>query len=122
MRNDIAFGSGPGSYTSVSPITIPLGLQFRRLGPILSPHNFFIGTLGDLGIPGLLCTLFILAYVIVYLPLAHGGRFAMAGAAVGVTTVVQGMGETMDVATGGITWFLLSLFLVSHLRERSALE
>ncbi|MFO1220332.1 MAG: O-antigen ligase family protein [Burkholderiaceae bacterium] len=119
LEHDPAFGMGPGSYTSVSPLTVPIALKFVSMGAIFSPHNFFIGTLGDLGLPGLACVVCMLLYVAVYLPLHFGDRFAFACAGVGVSTIVQGAGETLDVATGGATWFLLSLFLACHLHERA---
>lgn len=111
-------GGGPGSFTNVSPLTTSLALELRSVGRIFSPHNFLIGTYGDLGLPGLLYTVGLFGYLTTVLPLRHEGRFAVACAFVGTTTMLHGMGETLDAAASGIGWFLLALFWVCHLIEK----
>jgi O-antigen ligase len=107
------FGAGPGSFTGPSPITIKLALELRALGSIFSPHSFLLGTWGELGLPGLAYTAFLFFYLAVVLPMRSASRFAVVLAAVAATTMLQGMGETLDVGNAGPTWFLLGLLMVA---------
>jgi O-antigen ligase len=115
-------GAGPGAFTNVSPLTVPLALELRAMGSIFSPHSYLLGTLGDLGVPGLVYTLLLFGFLTVWLPLRSQGRFALACAAVGAVTLLQGIGETNDAAAAGISWFLLGLFWVAHVLEQSPRE
>jgi O-antigen ligase len=115
IRSVLVLGAGPGSFTAISPVTVKLAFELRAIGSIFSPHNFMLGTLGDLGILGLTYTIVLFAFFAVVLPLRSDCTFAWCCAAVSVVTMLHGMGETLDAGTAGITWFLLSLLWTAHL-------
>ena len=121
IRHVFWMGAGPGNVTTVSPFTANLSLELRAHGSIFSPHSFYIGTLGDIGIAGLVYTLLLLGYFVLWLPLSDRGPFTLACAAVAVATMIGGLGETLDAAAPGSTWFLLALFWMGHYPSRSAL-
>ncbi len=114
IRHILWLGAGPGNLTSLSPLTAKLSLELRAHGSISSPHSFYIGTLGDLGLGGLLYTLALFAFFTLWLPLSHRGPFTLACAAVGLATLIGGLSETMDAAAPGSTWFFLAIFWTGH--------
>jgi exopolysaccharide production protein ExoQ len=114
IRHVLWLGAGPGNVTTPSPFTAKLSLELRAHGSIFSPHSFYIGTLGDIGLGGLLYTLLLFGFLTFWLPLRHQGPFTLPAAAVGLATLIGGLSETMDAAQPGSTWFFLALFWTSH--------
>lgn len=108
MQPYMALGAGPGSFTRMSPITINIVYELR-MGNVFNAHSFLLGTLGDLGIPGLLATLWLFGWLGVVVPLRSLSPWALAGAAVSASTMLHGLAEALDAASMGISWFLLAL-------------
>jgi len=77
IRHVVWLGAGPGNVTTVSPFTAHLALELRAHGSIFSPHSFYIGTLGDIGIGGLVYTLLLFGYLVLWLPLSDRGIYTL---------------------------------------------
>lgn len=118
IKDVMWLGAGPGNVTTPSPFTAKLALGLRAYGSIFTPHSFYIGTLGDLGVLGLVYTLALFAYLTLWLPLHDRGPFTISTAAVGAATLIGGLGETLDAAAPGSTWFLMSLGWIGYCRQR----
>lgn len=109
MLKSPLLGEGPGAFTGLSPITVPLAYQLRGWGLILTPHNMFLGVFGDSGVLGLACFLGLMIYLGVVVPLKHDTPWSNALAGVVWVSLVQGLVETHDTFGGGPTWFLATL-------------
>lgn len=120
IRHVFWLGAGPGNVTTVSPFTAHLSLELRAHGSIFSPHSFYIGTLGDIGIGGLVYTLLLFGYLVLWVPLSDRGIYTLGVAAVGFATLVGGLGETLDAAAPGSTWFLMAMFWMGHVLHNQA--
>ena len=118
IRNFLWLGVGPGNVTDVSPVTVKLWMRLRTHGSIFTPHSFYIATLGDIGLPGLLYTMGLMLFLTLWLPLRDRGPFSLGAAAVGSAALLGGLGETLDAAKPGFTWFALALFWMGYCLER----
>jgi O-antigen ligase len=117
MSNTLWFGQGPGAYTGISPLTAPLAIKLQSLGAIYTPHNTYLGVLGDSGLFGLVTFSAVLSYTTVIVPLSTKQPLAIMGAAIGFLILAHGVVETHDVFSPGIGWFLLALARALTLRD-----
>jgi O-antigen ligase len=111
-------GEGPGAYSSLSPFTAPLAAKLQSLGNIVTPHNVFLGVLGDTGLFGLCTFMLIMGYLTIVLPLYRPGRGAWMCAAVGFQILSHGLVETHEVLSPGLGWFLLMLSYTVSCKEQ----
>ncbi len=102
-------GEGPGSYTSISPLTLPLANRLIDQGMIVTPHSSFLGAFGDAGLLGLLTFAGALLYVGAIAPNRRPEPGLIASAAVAFLMVFHGLVETHEVLNAGFGWFLLIL-------------
>jgi O-antigen ligase len=102
-------GEGPGAYTTLSPLTAPLAQRLAYLGAILTPHNIYLGVIGDTGLFGLIIFLCTLIYLATILPLRLRGQGTLMCAVVGFLILAHGMVETHEILIPGPGWFLLML-------------
>lgn len=110
-------GQGPGAYSGLSPLTVPLAAQLTSLGTIVTPHNVFLGVLGDTGLFGLVIFIITVFYLALVLPLTRPGKATMMCASVGFLIMAHGMVETHEVLLPGLGWFLLILSYSIALKE-----
>lgn len=100
-------GDGPGAYTGLSPLTLPLANKLSYLGTIVTPHNVYLAVLGDTGLFGLLAYLSAMLYLTLVRPLSRPGRYTLLSAAVGFLILAHGLVETHEVFIPGLAWLLL---------------
>jgi len=100
-------GDGPGAYTGLSPLTMPLANKLSYLGTIVTPHNVYLGVFGDTGLFGLLAYLGAMLYLSLVRPLSQPSRYAKMTAAVGFLVLAHGLVETHEVFAQGLAWVLL---------------
>lgn len=120
ISRSIWFGEGPGAFTAVSPLTVPLAAKLQSLGAIVTPHNIYLGVLGDSGLFGLVGFLGLLFYITFVVPLSSQKSLALTTSAVGFLMMAHGMVETHEVFSPGIGWFLLALGRALTLRDAGA--
>jgi exopolysaccharide production protein ExoQ len=116
------FGEGPGAYTSLSAVTLPLAQKLQSFGSIVTPHNIFLGVLGDTGLFGLVTFLAALLYLTLVLPMMRPGSSVMLCAAIGFLILAHGLVETHEVLAPGPGWFLLILTYALALQEQRSSE
>ncbi len=111
-------GEGAGSYTSLSSLTLPLAQRLASLGIIVTPHNIFLGVLGDMGLFGLVAFIGMHLYLTLTRPFLYQSRFVIVCSGVGFMMVAHGMVETHEVMGPGPAWFLLILAYALSLQEQ----
>jgi O-antigen ligase len=111
------FGQGPGAYTALSPITLPLSNRLGQDGAIVTPHNSFLGAFGDAGFMGLLSFASLLVYLSIIAPMRRASAALQASASIAFLMITLGMVETHDVFAAGPGWFLLILSRSVAIRE-----
>lgn len=111
-------GEGPGAFTGISRITDQLLWQLNHLGHIYTPHNMYLGALGDAGLLGLINLCGVLIYLSFMAPLKYSKVWASASAAVGFLVMTAGFAETHEIYAPGLGWFLLVFFRAAALREQ----
>ena len=109
MMNTPWFGQGPGAYTALSSITLPLANHLGHDGSIVTPHNSFLGAFGDAGFMGLLAFAFLLIYLSIIAPMRRASAALQISASIAFLMITLGMVETHDVFAAGPGWFLLIL-------------
>ncbi|EJN08088.1 O-antigen ligase [Herbaspirillum sp. YR522] len=117
MLNTPFLGEGPGAYTYLSELTLPLALRLSDLGAIVTPHNAFLGAFGDGGIVGLLAFAGVLIYLAMIAPFLRADRATLVCAGVAFFNMAHGMVETHEVFTTGFAWFLMVLLRGMALRD-----
>ncbi|WP_225199526.1 O-antigen ligase family protein [Herbaspirillum sp. alder98] len=117
MMNTPFLGEGPGSYTFLSELTLPLALRLSDLGAIVTPHNAFLGAFGDAGIFGLLTFSGVLIYLAMVAPFLRADRATLVCAGVAFFNMAHGMVETHEVYATGFAWFLMVFLRGMALRQ-----
>lgn len=110
-------GEGPGAYTSLSPITAILANRLNDLGAIATPHNMYLGVLGDAGLFGLFIFLGLMVYMALIVPAYRRTPLWMLSGTVGFLIMVDGMVETHEIFSPGPGWFLLILLRALALQQ-----
>jgi O-antigen ligase len=117
MMNTPFLGEGPGSYTFLSELTLPLALRLSDLGAIVTPHNAFLGAFGDAGIFGLFTFAGVLIYLAMIAPFLRSDRATLVCAGVAFFNMAHGMVETHEVFATGFAWFLMVFLRGMALRQ-----
>lgn len=102
-------GQGPGAYTSLSSLTLPLARKLQFLGAIVTPHNVFLGVFGDAGLFGLVTFIVLMFYLAIVMPFTRPTTFSVMSAAVASLMISHGMVETHEILSPGPAWFFLIL-------------
>lgn len=119
-------GMGPGAFTDQSaPTTITMRLVFMlaRYGPIYTPHNAYLGVLGDTGVVGLIAFVGALIGLGLITPLLHGtGMLNLLCSAACVTVLTNGIIETGHLFRQSAAFFIILLFHAAAIEERFRAE
>ncbi|WP_176256733.1 O-antigen ligase family protein [Derxia lacustris] len=102
-------GSGPGAFTGLSPFTVILAARLASLGGILTPHNMYLGALGDSGVIGLFIYVSTLGYLVFVAPLIYQSRTGFTSAGIGFLMMIVGIVETHEIFNAGIGGYCLVL-------------
>lgn len=100
-------GAGPGSYTSLSELTLPLAYRLQEMGAILTPHNAYLAVFGESGVIGFACYVFILLYLGLYQYFVYSNIYSLACSAVAILLVIGGFSETHEIFSPGVTMYLI---------------
>ncbi|MYM74158.1 hypothetical protein GTP56_18400 [Duganella sp. FT134W] len=117
MTNTPWLGQGPGAYTALSAITAVLAARLNDLGAIATPHNIYLGVLGDAGLFGLLAFLGMMIYMVLIVPAYRRGYLWMLTGTIGFLIMANGLVETQQIFSAGPGWFLLILLRSMALRQ-----
>ncbi len=118
MTKTLWLGEGAGAYTSLSPLTLPLAAKLTDLGAIVTPHNIFLGVLGDAGLFGLLAFIAMQVYLTLTRPFLVRQPSVILCSGIGFVMMAHGMVETHEVLSPGPGWMLLMLTFAFSLQEQ----
>jgi len=110
-------GSGPGAFTGLSPFTKVLADRLAAFGGILTPHNMYLGALGDSGFIGLAIFVGTLIYLVFIFPLLSATPVGFNCAGVGFLMMVVGFVETHEIYNAGVGGFTLVLMRAMAIKE-----
>lgn len=112
-------GQGPGAYTGVTAITDKLLAQLGHLGYIYTPHNMYLGAMGDSGVLGLIVFVGTLIYISFVAPLQYRGAWAPMAASVGFLVMAAGLAETREIYSSGLGIFIMVFLRAAALASMS---
>lgn len=110
-------GQGPGAYTALSAITAVLAARLSDLGAIATPHNIYLGVLGDAGLFGLIAFLGMMIHMVLIVPAYRRGHLWMLTGTIGFLIMANGLVETQQIFSAGPGWFLLILLRSMALQQ-----
>lgn len=117
MLNTPFLGGGPGSYTSLSELTLPLAFRLQDMGAILTPHNIYLAAFGEVGLFGLMSFAGVLIYFSFFQYFNFPNIYSLACAAVSILLLIGGFSETHEVFSAGLSMFVMILFRSMALKQ-----
>ncbi|QBJ79412.1 hypothetical protein DKK66_15835 [Aquitalea sp. USM4] len=117
MSGSPFLGGGPGSYTSLTELTLPLAYRLQDMGAILTPHNIYLAAFGELGVFGLFSFVGILIYFAFFQYFNFPNLYSLACAAVSILLLIGGFSDTHEVFSAGLSMFVMILFRAMALKQ-----
>lgn len=117
MLNSPFLGGGPGSYTSLTELTLPLAYRLQDMGSILTPHNIYLAAFGELGLFGLFAFVGILIYFAFFQYFNVPNIYSLACAAVSILLLIGGFSDTHEVFSTGLSMFVMILYRSMALKQ-----
>ena len=110
MLHNPVLGSGPGSFTSFSEMTLPIAIRLNELGAIFTPHNAYLGVFGDAGVLGFLAFVGFLFYFAFFQYFKFRNIYSLACSGLSILFLIDGFVETHEIFSPGLLVFITVLF------------
>ena len=119
MKSTPFFGAGPGSYTGLSELTLPIAMRLYDYGYVANPHNIILAAFGDVGLLGLASFVFLLFYLSFVQFYKYRNIYSVTCTALIVLFVVAGFTEAHEVISPGVAMFLVVIFRAMSIKYQA---